>query len=251
MTLPQSGVITQPEPSFVVAIEGFTGPLDLLLHLVREEQLDLADIPVARIADQFRKAIELLGLDQAADYLEMAGRLVRLKIQLLLPRHGEGEDWDDPRTELVRRLLEYQQIKEIARELGGLVERRADRFGRGMIPPTAPEPAPLPLTLDLMDLLVAVDRVISNIPIPSLHQVSARPLDVEGATRRLETLLALHDSFDWRDALPPGAGIVEIVSLFLAILELARHGVCSVRQDHNFAPLVVTRESVDLAVPIT
>ena len=76
---------------FVVALDGFTGPLDLLLHLVREEQIDIADIPVARIADQFLAAIHALGLNQAADYLEMAGRLIRLKVQLLLPRHGDDE----------------------------------------------------------------------------------------------------------------------------------------------------------------
>ena len=78
--------------SFVVDLEGFTGPLDLLLHLVREEQIDIADIPVARIADQFLAAVHALGLNQAADYLEMAGRLIRLKVQLLLPRYGDDEE---------------------------------------------------------------------------------------------------------------------------------------------------------------
>ncbi len=95
-----------PDTGFVVDLDGFTGPLDLLLHLVREEQIDIADIPVARIADQFLKVIHALGLNQAADYLEMAGRLIRLKAQLLLRRQGDEEGWEDPRAELVRRLRE-------------------------------------------------------------------------------------------------------------------------------------------------
>ncbi|MGH7584140.1 MAG: segregation and condensation protein A, partial [Gemmatimonadales bacterium] len=144
----------QAGQGFVVALDGFTGPLDLLLHLVREERIDIADIPIARIADQFLTAIHALGLNQAADYLEMAGRLIRLKVQLLLPRGGDDEDWSDPRAELVRRLLEYQQIKEIAAEFARLAERRALRHGRGFLPPP-PELPPVPLVVDLIELLSA------------------------------------------------------------------------------------------------
>ncbi len=133
--------------------------------------------------------IHQLGLNQAADYLEMAGRLVRLKAQMLLPRRLEDEGWEDPRAELVRRLLEYQQIREIARWMERAAERRADRYARGYLPPP-PELPPPPLTLDLLELLEAVEKVIAEIPHPVLHRVVARPLDVEGATRRIEALLA-------------------------------------------------------------
>src|SRR5918992_5162029 len=107
---------------FVVELEAFSGPLDLLLHLLREEQLEISEIPIARIADQFLQTIHELGLNQAADYLDMASRLVRLKAQMLLPRHSEDEGWEDPRAELVRRLLEYQQIREIAGSMGRSAE---------------------------------------------------------------------------------------------------------------------------------
>ena len=173
---------------FVVALEGFIGPLDLLLHLVREEQIDIADIPVARIADQFLRIIHSLGLNQAADYLEMAGRLIRLKAQLLLPRRTDDEEWIDPRAELVRRLLEYQQIKEIALQFARLAERRALRCARGYLPPPAAPLPPLPLTIDLLDLLVAVERVVTNIPFPVLHSVVTRPLEVESAVLRIEVV---------------------------------------------------------------
>lgn len=242
------GAGSPPELGFVVDLEGFSGPLDLLLHLVREEQIDIADIPVARIADQFLKAIHALGLNQAADYLEMAGRLIRLKAQLLLPRHGEDEGWEDPRAELVRRLLEYQQIKEIALWMARQAERRAQRFARGFLPPPPPAPAPLPITVDLLDLLTAVERVVTNIPSPVLHSVVARPLDVESAVVRIEALLAMHEEFDWREAFGPAPTIVEVLSTLLAILELAKRGVVRVRQDIPFAPLVVARELAEPAV---
>ena len=238
----------QAEPSgFVVDLEGFNGPLDLLLHLVREEQIDIADIQVSRIADQFLAAIHALGLNQAADYLEMAGRLIRLKVQLLLPRHGDDEEWVDPRAELVRRLLEYQQIKEIAREFARLAERRALRHARGYLPPPIDLP-PMPIVFEVMDLLLAVERVILAIPSPVLHRVITRPLNVEGAVRRIEALLADQAEFDWRAIFGNQATIVDVLSALLALLELARRGVCRVRQDTPFSSLVVARELVESAV---
>lgn len=234
-------------PGFVVDLDGFSGPLDLLLHLVREEQIDIADIPIARIADQFLSAIHALGLNQAADYLEMAGRLVRLKAQMLLPRRDE-EGWEDPRAELVRRLLEYQQIKEIALWMARAAERRAERHARGWLPPPPDAPPPPPMTVDLADLLVAVERVVLNIPSPVLHRVVPRPLDVEGATVRIENLLADRESFDWREALGNSPTLVDVLSTLLALLELARRGICRVEQAEPFAPLVIAREHAATAV---
>jgi len=226
---------------FVVELEAFSGPLDLLLHLLWEEQIEIADIPISRVADQFLAAIGDLGLNQAADYLEMASRLVRLKAQMLLPR-SESEAWEDPRAELVRRLLEYQQTREIAHWMAGAVERRGLRLARGYLPP-APELPPLPLTLDLGDLLFAVERVIAGILHPVLHRVVARPLDVEGATRTLEALLSERGEFLWTAALPARPTVSDVLSLLLALLELARRGACSFLQPASFAPLRIRRES--------
>src|SRR3954471_24154132 len=201
-------------PGFIVELESFSGPLDLLLHLLREEQLEIADIPIARIADQFLQAIGELGLNQAADYLDMASRLVRLKAQMLLPSRSEEDGWEDPRAELVRRLLEYQQIREIAVWMGRSAERRAEQFARGYLPPPPELPAP-PLTLDLLDMLQAVDRVVAGIPSPVLHRVVARPLDVEGAIRRIESILEERECVDWREALGAEPTIADILSTLL------------------------------------
>jgi segregation and condensation protein A len=234
------------ETGFVVRLDRFAGPLDLLLHLLREEQLDIADIPVARIADQFLRVIHQLGLNEAADYLEMAGRLIRLKVQMLLPRSAEDEGWEDPRAELVRRLLEYQQVKEIALWVGRAAERRADQWARGWLP-TAPELPPPPLTLDLLEVLAAVERVVAGIPDPVLHRVVPRPLDVEGATFRIRTLLAERATLTWREALGPAPSIVDLLSTLLALLELARRGELSLTQPAPFAPLEIARDAAQPA----
>jgi len=229
-------------PGFVVELDAYSGPLDLLLHLLREEQLEIADIPIARIADQFLQAVHELGLNQAADYLDMASRLVRLKAQMLLPRHAEDDGWEDPRAELVRRLLEYQQIREIAVWMGRAAEHRADAFARGYLP-APPELPPPPLALDLLELLQAVERVIAGIPTPVLHRVVARPLDVEGATRRIEDLLDQREQFGWIEALGPRPTIVEVLSTLLALLELAKRGIVRLAQPTPFSPMVIARDT--------
>jgi len=236
------------EPGFVVQLEAFSGPLDLLLHLLREEQIDIADIPVARIADQFLHAIHELGLNQAADYLEMAGRLIRLKAQMLLPRREGEEGWEDPRHELVRRLLEYQLIREVAGWLEGAAARRADQHPRGYLPPP-PELPPEPLTIDLLKLLEAVEKVIADIPTPVMHRVVPRPLDTEGAVRRLEAMLEEREEFSWLDLLGDRPTIVDLLSALLAVLELARRGSLRVAQSEAFGSFVIRRSVPALDVP--
>lgn len=244
-------VVTAPEaptialgagPAFVVELEAFSGPLDLLLHLLREEQLEIADISIARVADQFLQAIHELGLNQAADYLDMASRLVRLKAQMLLPRRPEEDGWEDPRAELVRRLLEYQQIREVAIWMGRAAERRAEQLARGYLPPPPPVPPP-PLKLDLLDVLSAVERVLAGIPFPVLHRVVARPLDVETATRRIESLLENQDEIRWLDALGSRPTIVDVLSTLLALLELAKRGTLRLMQPTPFSPMVIARDA--------
>jgi segregation and condensation protein A len=235
-----------PDHGFIVRLEEFSGPLDLLLTLIREQQIDIADIPIAQIAEQFIAAIHHLGLNQAADYLEMAAHLLRIKIQLLLPRPLDDDEWEDPRAELVRRLLEYEQIHEV---VGWLIERatlRADRFARGWAP-AQPDRPPVAVSLDLAELLHAVEDVIRTLPQPILHRVVPRPLDVEGATRRIEALLRERDRFALRDAFGPAPTIADVISTLLAILELARVGRIRVRQRSPFGAVDVSRGSIEQA----
>jgi len=131
------------EGSFVVELAHFNGPLDLLLSLIRDEKIDIYDIPIARVCEQFLVRMRDLALNDAAEYLEMAARLLRIKAHLLLPRHDADDAWEDPRAELVRRLLEYQQMREVVYVLERLGEDRRNRFARTYSPElTAPPQAP-------------------------------------------------------------------------------------------------------------
>ena len=232
--------VAQDSTGFIVELAQFSGPLDLLLHLIHEDEVDITDLPIAKIADQFLAVISELGLNQAADYLEMAARLLRIKAQMLLPRRLGDDEWEDPRAELVRRLLEYQQIRELVEWLGAAAARRAEQFGRGFSPepPAAP---PAPLVIDLNDLLAAAERVIALIPEPVLHRVVPRPLDVEGATARITKLLAERATFGWRDAVGPQATLVDVLSTFIALLELAKRNALTLSQPESFGPMVITR----------
>lgn len=225
---------------FVVELESFSGPLDLLLHLIREQEIDISDIPIATIASQFLQAIEELGLDQAAEYLEMAARLLRIKIQILLPRPWD-EEWEDPRAELVRRLLEYEQIREVAQWLAVKASDRSERHHRGWVPPPAEVPPP-EIVIDVQAILEAAQQVVDAMPQPIIHRVVPRPLDVEGATRRIESLLAERRRLDFFDIVGDRPHVADIVSALVALLELARVGRLILVQIRAFGPVTVTRE---------
>jgi segregation and condensation protein A len=247
------GSLTAPESvangtgaSFVVELTQFSGPLDLLLALLREEQIDIYDIPIARVAEQFLDRIHDLALDEAADYLEMAARLLRIKAQMLLPRHDGEEAWDDPRAELVRRLLEYQQMREVVDVLERHADMRRDRFARPV--PTGSLltawRAPGPLALDLMELLAALDRVVRAGGRVAVHAVVPRALDVLGAMALVRASLEGRAHVNWETILRDASEPWEVLSLLLAVLELARLGECVVYQPAPFAPLELTRGSV-------
>jgi segregation and condensation protein A len=235
-----------PSPSFVVELTHFSGPLDLLFSLIREEKVDLYDIPIARIAEQFLARISSLGLDEAADYLEMAARLLRIKAQMLLPRPEGEEGWEDPRSELVRRLLEYQQMREVVDVLERLGDDRRSRYARAFVPQQIAPPA-APLALSLAELLAAVDRILRVNRDPHLHDVVPRALDVDGAINIIRAILTLRAEARWRDVVRPAAPPWEILSALLALLELARRGELRLMQHTPFASVVITRESAGQA----
>jgi segregation and condensation protein A len=228
---------------FVVELAEYSGPLDLLLTLIRDEQIDIYDIPIARIAEQFLARISSLKLDEAADYLEMAARLVRIKAQMLLPRR-EGEDvWEDPRAELVRRLLEYQQVREVVDVLERRSEDRRGRFARAYSQQVVQIPVAGPLSLSLPELLAAVDRVLRLARKPHVHDVISRALDVDGAIGIVRALLAIRAHAQWKDILPRKAEPWEVLSLLLALLELAKRGELRLMQPRAFAAFEITRDS--------
>jgi segregation and condensation protein B len=232
------------DTAFEVRLDAFAGPLDLLMQLIREQEIDIADIPIAQIADQFLQVIGQLGLNDAADYVEMAAQLLRIKIQLLLPRPFDDTEWEDPRAELVRRLLEYEQMREVADWLAEQARQHGDRFARGWVG-ERPELPESPMTMDIQELLLAAERVVEAMPEPVLHRVVPRPLDVEGATRRIRELFGSRDECTLGEVLGTRPNIADLISSLLALLELARIGFIRLRQQQPFGSVVIRREPAD------
>lgn len=228
--------------SFLVEAGTYSGPLDLLLGLIREEQLDIYDIPVARICEQFLARIHALRLNDAAEYLEMAARLLRIKAQLLLPRADGDDPWDDPRAELVRRLLEYQQMREVVDVLEHRGERRRNQFARAWVPTTLAPASPSTLSLSLSELLGAVDRILRAVRPTTFHDVIARPLDVPGAIATIRAVLALRARARWSDLVAADAQPWQVLSTLLGILEMAKLGELRVHQPKPFASVDIVRD---------
>ena len=231
--------------SFAVELPQVSGPLDLLLTLIREEQVDIYDIPIARIAQQFVERIRTLELNEAAEYLEMAARLLRIKIQLLLPA-GQQELWEDPRAELVRRLLEYQQMREVVDLLERRGEERRSHFARAYLPAQAVPPQ-APLALSLVELLTAVDRVLRAVSRPDMHDVVPRALDVPGAIETIRAVLALRARALLSDMIAGAREPWQVLSMLLGLLELAKVGELRVRQPRPFSNFEITPADRDAA----
>jgi segregation and condensation protein A len=234
-----------PAP-FAVELPQFSGPLELLLTLIREEELDIYDIPIARVAEQFVQRIRALALNDAAEYLEMAARLLRIKAQMLLPRPDGDDTLDDPRAELVRRLLEYQQMREVVDVLDQRGEERRSRFARAFLP-NAPTPPQAPLALSLVELLSAVDRVLRAARQPILHEVVSRPLDVPGAISVIRALIRLRMRVLWSEIVEAEAAPWQVLSALLGLLEMAKTGELRVQQPRPFADVEIFREAASEA----
>ena len=227
---------------FFVDLPAYAGPLDLLLSLIRDEKVDIYDIPIAHIARQFLLRIRVLQLNDAAEYLELAARLLRIKAQMLLPRHGETETWEDPRAELVRRLLEYQQMREVVDILERRGDERRSRFARAYLPESGGTVA-APLALSLGELLTAIDRILRVTKEPTVHTVVARTLDVAGAIAMVRSLIAERRNARWGELVARDAEPWQILSMLLALLELAKLGELRLAQPRPFASVEIQHDS--------
>jgi segregation and condensation protein A len=235
---------TRTDP-LVVTLDRFHGPLDLLLHLIRQQDLDIFDIPISRITEQFLAAIrgaEGLELERAGEFLEMAATLVRIKAQLLFPRRLEEDD-EDPRAGLVRRLLEYEHFREAARLLEGS-ERERTRFrGRGYVPPRRPPPtAETPLETQWPEVWAAVLALAERLAAPEPgYRVGGRPVRMEDKIDHVLFVLATSARVEFRTLVAPWGTRMHAVMSLLACLELAKRDRLRLRQGEPFAPLWVYR----------
>ena len=233
----------------------FEGPLDLLLHLVKKNEVDLSDLPVAKITDQYLGYLELmqqLDLDVAGEYLVMAATLLHLKSRLLLPvdESAEDEEGEDPRAELARQLLEYQRFKEAAEMLAhrDLLER--DVFARSAMPDDAEIEGEVLYDVSLGDLLDALQDVLKRAAPEVVHQVILEPVSLrERLVAILDTLRERHAML-FTEAFPPGSTRLQILTTFLALLELVRTSMVHIQQEERFGPITMALAvSTDALLP--
>lgn len=237
LDLPQDLFI--PPDALEVILEAFEGPLDLLLWLIRRNNINVLDIPMADLTRQYIAYVETMGqrLELAAEYLVMAAMLIEIKSRMLLPRpekNAEGED-DDPRAELVRRLLEYEQIK-----LGAQNLNRLPQLGRDFAPVTvAVEKLALSRLpgVEPADLLAAWGDIIRRAKLNKHHKVGRQELSVREHMSRILKFLQERVQAVFSDLFPPHAGRSELVVTFLALLELTRERLVDIVQTEPFAPI--------------
>jgi segregation and condensation protein A len=230
-----------PDP-FAVDLERFHGPLDLLLHLIRNQDIDIFDIPISRITEQFLVAIRDLGrleLERAGEFLEMAATLVRIKAQMLFPRRGDEDEEGDPRADLVRRLLEFEHFREAARLLERAERDRARLFGRGFVEARpAPRIADLPLETGRDELEAAFFALVERLGAPeTVHQVRGREVKIEDKIVEILAALEAARRVEFAQLVAPWGTRVHAVAALLACLELAKRSRVRVRQASPFASL--------------
>jgi segregation and condensation protein A len=241
--------------SYRVKLDIFEGPLDLLLHLVKKNEVEIADIPVATITDQYLAYLDLLqqlDLDVAGEYLVMAATLLHLKSRLLLPGDeiSDEEEGEDPRAELVRQLLEYQRFKEAADLLNqrDLLER--DVFVRAPLLDETETEADVVYDVSLGDLLDALQEVLKRAAPEVVHQVILEQVSLRDQLCLVLDTLRERTQALFSDLFPPGATRLQILVTFLSILELVRTRMIHLHQEELFGPIVINLAvSADAPLP--
>ncbi|MGB5102398.1 MAG: ScpA family protein [Steroidobacteraceae bacterium] len=231
-----------PPDALQVFLEAFEGPLDLLLYLIRRQNLDILDIPLAEITKQYMQYIELmqeLQLELAGEYMLMAATLAEIKSRMLLPRpQGEAAEEDDPRAELVRRLQEYERFKRAAADIEQLPRVDRDTF------PTSAELTErrvvrmLP-SVTLQEMLVALKDVMGRAEMFAHHQVQRERLSVRQRMSDVLGALGSQAFVEFVALFRPEEGRMGVTVTFSAILELLREGLIEIVQSEPFAPIHV------------
>ncbi len=214
-----------------VNLPNFEGPLDLLLHLVRKHELDILDIPIAFVTEKYTEYVQMmqdLNIDTASEYLVMAATLIHIKSRMLLPDppaeeadEGSDDPEDDPRAELVRRLLEYQKYKDVAEHLGTRSFLGRDVFPRGSAPEVAAGPAPL-MQVSVFKLLDAFQDVLTRTHLTQEHEIDFERISISDKIGQLGELLRRAGRVPFTGLFSRDAGRAELIITFLAILEMTK-----------------------------
>ena len=247
------------EASYLIRLEQFEGPLDLLLHLIKKNEINIYDIPMALITKQYLEHINLmksLNLVVAGEFLVLAATLIHIKSKMLLPSEpdGEEEEGQDPRAELVRQLLQYKQFKEAAYDLQDRERLWREVYRRAPLPSATPrESEETPLELTLFDLMDALQDVVRRTPSKALLELTADHLTVKDRMNYILERLEESAAVPFEMLFLPTDGRLVLIVTFLGLLELMRLKLVRVFQPETFGAILLSRaflpEVVDAMQP--
>jgi segregation and condensation protein A len=231
-----------PPDALEVILDAFEGPLDLLLYLIRRQNLDILDIPITEITQQYVEYIGMLHdmqFELAAEYLVMAAILAEIKSRMLLPRPaGDDGEEDDPRAELVRRLQEYERFKQAAEDLDEL-----PRLGRDFALTEAfvenKSVVRLPPQVELREILAALKDVIGRAELFTSHHISGEPLSVRERMSRIMSALRDNPYMEFQHLFDPEEGRPGVIVSFLALMELTREQLVDIVQNKPFGKIYI------------
>lgn len=216
--------------AYQVELTGFQGPMDLLLHLIDRDQVDIYDIPIARITDQFIRHIEVMqtvSLETAGEFIAMAATLMVIKLKMLMPSHlGDEElEEDDPRAELVRKLLEYKRFKEAAEALQKQeLSRQQYHLRQTRFPFTEDLDLEPKLRIEMFDLLSALAGIFDRVQAKPIHEVEREPYTVEEKMSLIEEKVGSGGTVTFEELFSEDNIKMEVIVTFIAILEMVKRG---------------------------
>jgi len=245
----------QTSDAYDIELPSFQGPLDLLLFLIQKDEIDIYDIPVAKITEQYLSYIEVLtalSLDNAGDFIVMAATLMRIKARLLLPATPVDDEFDeeDPRAELVRRLLEYKRFKEMAEHLQAREQDRSRVHVRDQRYPFLKESSTPPeLRLNMYELLSALSQIFDRVTKEAIHNIQREIFTVAEKVKLILSRLVSEETIRFDELFRDDSIKMEVVVTFMAILELAKSGLIRILQTEINGPIWVRGGEATAAGP--
>ena len=240
MTVPPQDLYIPPD-ALEVFLDAFEGPLDLLLYLIKRQNLDILALPISKITQQYMEYIELMKemrLELAAEYLVMAAMLAEIKSRMLLPRPVEEGEEEDPRAELIRRLQEYERFKKAAEDIDGLPRIERDFEEITVIQTEVVEEKKLP-QVEMKDLMYALAQVLRRAEIYAAHEIKQEPLSIRERMTQILSTLSVDDFVEFSSLFTKEEGRAGVIVTFIAILELLKERVIDIVQAEVYAPIYV------------
>lgn len=230
-----------PPDALEVFLEAFEGPLDLLLYLIKRQNVDILNIPIAHITEQYMEYVELMkaiNLELAAEYLVMAAMLAEIKSRVLLPRPEIEEEEDDPRADLIRRLQEYERFKKAAQDIDELPRVEKDVFQAEAETPELHLSKPLP-DVELKDLLSALKDVLQRAEMFTHHHIQKETLSIREKMGHVLAVVSADGFTDFVSLFRVEEGRMGIIVTFMAVMELTKESLIELVQSEAYAPIHV------------